>query len=327
MSALEVVPAMGSRGLVACSSGGGHFTQLLRLVDRIPDIDQVTWLTYDTGTVCETLAARGRGHDRVVWAPYAAPRDVVNLARGARIARRLLRESAPDLVVSTGAGIAVAALPQARTIGARACFIESATRVERPSLSGRLLERTPGIELYSQNPGYAERWNVIGSVHDEFAPGCAIAPGRVERVVVTLGTIQPYGFRRLVRQLLRILPSTADVLWQTGATDVSGLDVDARARVPGPELEAAIAEADVVVAHAGTGTALTAFELGKCPVLVPRRRSDLEHVDDHQVLTGKQLEARGLAICVEAERLTLDHLLQASARSVMRRRRPPPLAI
>lgn len=323
---MPIEPVTGARRVLACSSGGGHFTQLLRLVDRIPQVQEVTWLTYDTGAVHETLAARGRSDDRVVWAPYAAPRDVVNLARDARIARRLLRESAPDLVVSTGAGIAVAALPQARAAGARACFIESATRVESPSLSGRLLERTPGIELYSQNPGYAARWSVIGSVHDDFTPAPATVE-RLDRVVVTVGTIQPYGFRRLLRQLLRILPPDVDVLWQTGATDVSGLGIDARARVPGPELEAAIAEADVVVAHAGTGTALTAFEQGKCPVLVPRRRSELEHVDDHQVPTARRLAALGLAVCVDVEHLTLEHLLQASARGVQRRRRPPPLAI
>jgi UDP-N-acetylglucosamine--N-acetylmuramyl-(pentapeptide) pyrophosphoryl-undecaprenol N-acetylglucosamine transferase len=162
---------MVGRRVLACASSGGHFKQLVRLVDRLPDVGEVVWLTYDSGLSDDLLVAAGRGDDRVVHAPHAAPRDVVNLARDARVAGRLLREDRYDLVVSTGAGIAVATLPLARAKGVRAVFIESATRAEGPSMSGRILQRVPGIELYTQNPGYAARWGDIGSVHDEFIGG------------------------------------------------------------------------------------------------------------------------------------------------------------
>ena len=82
--------------------------------------------------------------------------------------------------------------------------------------------------------------------------------------------------------------------------------------IPERDLISAIAEADVLVAHAGVGTALAALEVGKCPVLVPRRVSHGEHVDDHQIQIAKELSARGLALSVDADDLTLDDLMVAA---------------
>ena len=93
------------------------------------------------------------------------------------------------------------------------------------------------------------------------------------------------------------------------------------------ELEAAMAEADVVVAHAGTGTALTAFELGRCPVLVPRRARHAEHVDDHQVGAAAALAARSLVLYAEVEDLTDRLLLAAASRTLSRLDDPPMLAL
>ena len=314
------------RKVLACSSSGGHFKQLVSLVDRLPNLGPVTWLTYDSGLSRDLLRGVGRDHDRVVYAPYAAPRDLVNLSRDAAVGRRVLRDGY-DLAISTGAGIAVAVLPLARAMGVRSCFVESATRTSGPSLSGRILSRVPGIELYTQNPGYPGGWRHVGSVHDEFDRGPDRDVSQLRRVVVTLGTIRPYGFRRLVERLVRLLPREAEVVWQTGATDVDGLGIDGHERIPAPELDAAIRDADVVIAHAGTGTALTAFELGRSPILVPRRRSFGEHVDDHQVVTARMLAGRGLAVYAEVEELSTACLLEGARRTVVRRSRPPTMAL
>ena len=314
----------GRRRVLACASSGGHFKQLVGLVAQIPDVREVTWVTYDRGLSADLLQAAGRGHERLVYAPYAAPRDVPNLLRDAAVIGRLLRSGNYDLVVSTGAGIAVAGLPLARAMGVRACFIESATRSDGPSLSGRILQCVPGVALFTQNgtfgpDGYSDRWKFVGSVHDTFARGPEREQAEIRRVVVSLGTIKPYGFRRLVDRLLQILPADADVLWQTGVTDVHDLPIEGLETVPGPRFEVAVEAADVVISHAGTGTAVTAFERGRCPVLVPRRRAHGEHVDDHQVITAKALADRGLAMYAEVEDLTPELLATAAARTVTRR--------
>ena len=107
----------------------------------------------------------------------------------------------------------------------------------------------------------------------------------------------------------------AEVLWQTGPQDVSRFGVEGRASVPHAELAAAIAEADVVVSHAGVGAALTAIEAGRCPVLVPRLARFDEHIDDHQVQIAQELARRGLAIAAAPEQLDEALLLRAASSS------------
>ena len=120
-----------------------------------------------------------------------------------------------------------------------------------------------------------ERWRFRGSVFDAFAPAERGVRARreIRKVVVTLGTYRDFGFPLLIERLLELLPPEAEVLWQTGDTDVSGFRIEGHQAIPERELTAAMADADVVVAHAGVGASLAAFEVGKCPVLVPRRLS------------------------------------------------------
>jgi UDP-N-acetylglucosamine transferase subunit ALG13 len=52
------------------------------------------------------------------------------------------------------------------------------------------------------------------------------------------------------------------------------------------------AEADVIVAHAGMGSIITALECGK-PIIIMPRRADLgEHRNDHQMATARHLAAQ-----------------------------------
>jgi UDP-N-acetylglucosamine transferase subunit ALG13 len=85
-------------------------------------------------------------------------------------------------------------------------------------------------------------------------------------------------------------------------------------------------EADVVVAHAGVGTALAAFEVGKCPLLVPRRLALGEHVDDHQTEVAGELGGRGLALTIDADDLDYADLLAAAERTVTTLAQAPPFA-
>ena len=59
------------------------------------------------------------------------------------------------------------------------------------------------------------------------------------------------------------------------------------------DCRAKMAAADVVIAHAGMGTILTALEMGK-PILVMPRRPELGEVrSNHQVATAEKLLAQG----------------------------------
>ena len=117
--------------------------------------------------------------------------------------------------------------------------------------------------------------------------------------------------------------SPVEVLWQTGGTPADGLDIDVQPFVPSPELDAALARADVVVSHAGTGTALSALEAGRLPILVPRDPGRGEIADAHQHLFAAELDQRGLALHREAEALSLDDFLDAATYRVAPAAHPP----
>lgn len=308
--------------LLVCS-GGGHLKQLHELAGRLPfgDRDR-TWVTFDTGLSRGLLA----GED-VRYAAYAAPRDAVGIARNGALAVRVLAQRRWSAVVSTGSSLAVNFLPLAAALGVPAYFIETAARAAGPSMTGRILGPVPRVRTYTQYPGWASaRWAYAGSIFESFEPGPPREGRPVRSAVVTLGTTESYGFRRLVTALAPLLTGAA-VTWQTGMTDVGGLDVDARASVPHGELVAAITGADVVIGHAGTGGALTALEAGRCPVLVPRLARHGEHVDDHQVQVAGELHRRGLAIACEPEDLTRRVLADAARRTVRRAADPSPLRL
>jgi UDP-N-acetylglucosamine transferase subunit ALG13 len=245
----------------------------------------------------------------------------------------VLRSGRFDGVVSTGSAVAMSFLPLARLYRKRAVYIESAARSSGPSLTGRLLAATPGTLLCTQYPQWAtERWQYIGSVFDGFESERSEDDhedhDRPLKVVVTLGLIVGYGFRRLIERLLQILPADADVLWQVGDTDTRDLPITAFRSLYWTDLRDAIADADVVVAHTGVGSALAALELGKCPVLVPRAASHDEHVDDHQLQIAVQLARRGLAVHRSVEALTLADLHEAMAVRVRDRTRElPPMRL
>ncbi len=305
------------------ASTGGHLKQLHRLHRRLDGIDgPYRWVTFDTPQSRSLL----EGED-VEFVPFVGGRDPRNIARNLPYARRVLR--GVDTVVSTGSAVALPYFAVARARGLRCHYVESAARSDGPSTTGRLMTRVPGVLLYAQYPGWATgRWQYRGSVFDSFETAeAATPPTRIRSAVVTLGTFKDIGFTRLLERLIAILPPDADVLWQTGDTDVSGLGIDGHHEIPARTLSDAMAEADVVVAHAGVGTALAALELGICPVLVPRRLAHGEHVDDHQTQIAGELARRELALSVEADALTPEHLLEAAGRRVRTLAEDPPFVV
>jgi UDP-N-acetylglucosamine transferase subunit ALG13 len=308
------------------ANDGGHLMQLFTLAPRLPQPKDRVWLTVPTPQTRSMLAG-----ERVEWMVPAPTRDWRAVAQNAWLARDVLSRRTVTSVVSTGASLALSVMPLARARGIPCYYIESATRVSGPSMSGRLISRVPGIRLYTQHEGWADdRWAWRGSVFDGFEGVPLAQPGddiRLRKVVVSLGTSESFDFRRLLERLVDVLPPDTEVLWQTGSTDVSGLGIEVRPKVPAAELFEAMAAADLVIAHAGTGSALAALQAGHLPVLVPRRPEFGEHVDDHQQQIARMLAKRNLAAVCEVDEVTLDILRSAASTRVRQRTDAPVLQL
>ncbi len=297
------------------ASTGGHLKQLHHLHKRFSNVDgPFRWATFDTPQSRSLLA-----EETVAFVPFVGGRDPVNVTRNLAAAHQILRDRTIDTLISTGSAVALPFFLLGRARRLECHYVESAARSDGPSITGRMISRMPGVRLYTQYPAWAHgQWRYRGSVFDAFerADPPLARPVKLSKAVVTLGTFQGYGFPRLIRRLLSILPPETEVLWQTGDTDVRDFGISGQRAIPERDLTQAMREADVVLSHAGVGSALAALEVGKCPVLVPRRLSQHEHVDDHQTQIASELDSRGLAVSIEADELGYDELLAATDRGV-----------
>lgn len=291
------------------ASEGGHLTELHLLAERMNLSDEHVWVTFDTPQSKSLLV----GH-QVHYAPFAGTRDLIGTARAAFWARDFLRTYHFDTVVSTGASIAFAFLPLAARMGADCYYIETSTRTDGPSLTGRMLMPFRSINLYTQYERWAnQRWTYHISIFDGFRSMPVVQPSPPLHIVVSLGIHKGFGFRRLLEQLVRIIPDGIDVLWQIGSTDASGLGIDAHAVLPTADLNRAMAESDVVITHAGAGSAISALRAGKRAVFVPRRKQFKEHIDDHQELLAAELDKRELVFRAEADELQWADVVRAAS--------------
>jgi UDP-N-acetylglucosamine--N-acetylmuramyl-(pentapeptide) pyrophosphoryl-undecaprenol N-acetylglucosamine transferase len=305
------------------ASTGGHLAQLYQLSQRLDIVGaKRLWVTFESPQSLSVLESEEK-----IFVPYVRPRDWRAMLQNVPIMVSVFRSVRPAAVISTGAAIATAYLPTAAAMGIPAIYIESAARAEGPSLTGRMMAKTPGVATFTQYPAWSdEHWQYRGAVFDSYESYDRPELDRLTKVVVTLGTIEGYGFRRLVMRLLAELPGDVQVTWQVGDTDTSDLDLPAVRSMPSNALSQLMREADVVVAHAGIGSALAALNAGKCPVLVPREALHGEHVDDHQQQIAVELDRRGLAVNCSANELTLTQLIAAAGRGV-RASLPQPMRV
>lgn len=321
---------------------GGHLTQLNSLASRIPPAiptelgaaDDAVWVTHANEQSRSMMADRD-----VEFVPYVGVRSVPDVLRCIPYAHRLLARRKVTRAVSTGSGIALGYLPYLAARGVECHYIESATRVSGPSVTGRVLQWVPGVRTYTQYPSWADhRWVYAGSVFDgyEATTGTRV-PDAVLRVVVTVGSATQYPFRRLFEHLVPLLAPegtlaqvtgcSVEVLWQTADTPVDDLPIQATPVLPAAELAAALSKADVVISHAGTGSALAALNAGRFPILAIRDSARGEQIDDHQLQLATELARRGLAIHRDAQSITVDDMIETVGVSVHRTASPPPLEL
>ena len=115
------------------TSPGGHLLQMLALEPAWRDTDR-TWVTLSSEDVGYLLNG-----EEVVTGYGPTPRSVPNFVRNFLLAWRTVRARDPDVILSTGAALAVPFFIVGKVHGCRLVFVESLTRVRGLSLSGRLV--------------------------------------------------------------------------------------------------------------------------------------------------------------------------------------------
>lgn len=148
-------------------------------------------------------------------------------------------------------------------------------------------------------------------------------------IFVTVGSMFP--FDRLIQRVDEIAAAQPERTFfaQVGHARYRPTHLPFSELLSRGEFRAKVEAAELLVAHAGMGSVITAMELGKPIILVPRRVEWGEHNTDHQVATAKWLQSRpGVHVCFDDAMLgeTIEAALRPSAaRETMSRFAPAAL--
>ena len=126
--------------------------------------------------------------------------------------------------------------------------------------------------------------------------------GESALIFVTVGGMR--SFERLVCQMDRIACELDEqVIMQIGSTDYEPRTCAYSRFISRSDMERLCADARVIVAHAGTGSILTALEHSRPLVLVPRLKKFGEAFDDHQLEIAREMESRGITVVYDMRNL------------------------
>lgn len=107
-------------------------------------------------------------------------------------------------------------------------------------------------------------------------------------IFVTVGTQLP--FDRLIEGIDQWAESNPEmeVFVQSGKSSCKPQNCNWRQFISQASFDYFLEKADVIVAHAGVGSILSALEYGKPIIVLPRRLEFKEHRNDHQLATAER---------------------------------------
>jgi len=168
------MPSVESKRLKIClaCSHGGHLTEMLQLREAFEGHDTF-YFCYDADTT--------RRLPRAYLVPNMARNPIEFLKNLFRLFG-IFRRERPDLIVSTGAEIAIPAAIIGKLFGAQLIYIECGAQVLRPSVTGRVLYWLADA-FFVQWPellqAYGKRARYAGSLVDNTPPDPARQGGGV----------------------------------------------------------------------------------------------------------------------------------------------------
>ena len=148
--------------ILLIASSGGHIYEMLCL-RAFWESKERYWVSFATPDAQYLLKDEAEVH----WAAHPTVRNVPNLLRNLVLASRLLVKERPDMILTTGSGVAAPFLWWARLLGIPTVFVESITRITEISLTARMVR--PFVtkmlvqwpELESRYPGVEYRGRIV----------------------------------------------------------------------------------------------------------------------------------------------------------------------
>ncbi|GMQ72777.1 PssD/Cps14F family polysaccharide biosynthesis glycosyltransferase [Tetragenococcus halophilus] len=114
-------------------SSGGHLAHLYLLKPIWRDMERF-WVTFDKEDAQSTLKK-----EKKYFCYFPTNRNLKNLMKNTWLAFKILKKEKPDLIISSGAAVAVPFFYIGKLFGAKTIYIEVFDRIDNSTLSGKLV--------------------------------------------------------------------------------------------------------------------------------------------------------------------------------------------
>lgn len=114
-------------------SSGGHLTQLYMLKPFWEKHERF-WVTFDKEDARSLLK-----EEKMYGCYYPTNRSIKALIINTKLAWKVLREENPDLIISTGAAVAVPFFYLGKLLKKKTIYVEVFDRVDKPTLTGKMV--------------------------------------------------------------------------------------------------------------------------------------------------------------------------------------------
>lgn len=275
---------------------GGHLVECLKLINAFKQDDDIFLVTYNENFevsahqikriyFIKNLVIKKVNSPKIIKSFYLVISMVYLFIKEFII---LIKEK-PDIILSTGSEIVLPCFFIAKFFGIKTIFVESLTRIDDLSGTGKISRHLTNLFLV-QWPELSKKYkkaiykgNLL-QVHEKSEEK------RSEGFIfVTVGTAS---FNRLVRMADNLAKVVNDkVIIQRGRTNYKPQNAEYFDFTKDlEEFDSLISKAKVVISHAGVGTILNVLDKKAPLIVVPRRKKNKEHIDDHQVELASYLK-------------------------------------
>jgi UDP-N-acetylglucosamine:LPS N-acetylglucosamine transferase len=114
-------------------SSGGHLTHLYMLKPFWKDKERF-WVTFDKEDARSILC-----NERMFPCYFPTNRSLKALFINTKIAYKILKQERPDIIISSGAAVAVSFFYLGKLFGAKLIYIEVFDRIDKPTMTGKMV--------------------------------------------------------------------------------------------------------------------------------------------------------------------------------------------
>lgn len=114
-------------------SSGGHLMHLKLLEPTWENSDRF-WVTFNKVDAQSTLK-----NENVYYCHFPTNRNIINLIKNTFLAFKVLIKEKPDVIISSGAAVAVPFFYIGKLMGAKLIYLEVFDRIDTPTITGKMV--------------------------------------------------------------------------------------------------------------------------------------------------------------------------------------------